>query len=100
MAPWHFGTAADSLRWVDVEFMGAGKQTLSELDSRRHSPRDPDLLEGKWAASTEKFTLCVQRGLKDVELQDEVERQATRLRRRVSNSPQSTVSVLCEATPA
>ncbi len=38
---WHFGTAADSLRGADVEFWVRGGKTLSELDSRRHSLRDP-----------------------------------------------------------
>ena len=39
-----------------------------------------DFLKGKWAASAERFVLCVRASLADTELQDTIETQAVRLR--------------------
>ena len=39
-----------------------------------------DFLKGKWAASAERFVLCVRASLADTKLQDTIEAQAARLR--------------------
>ena len=41
-----------------------------------------DFLDGKWAASSERFVLCTQASLADTKLQDAIEKEAGRLRER------------------